>query len=161
MISEVLIVSNPANLRIESVQTCGTGRCLEIEARMPSEIKAISPLVDRLIRLIAESHCVSGEECSVELALREALNNAVLHGNRLDPGKLVHVYCRCELGKGVSIVVRDQGKGFDPNAIPDPLAAENLGAENGRGILLMKSQMDDVSFERAGSEIHMRKRCSQ
>jgi len=143
-------VSNPANLRIESVQTCGTGRCLEIEARMPSEIKAISPLVDRLIRLIAESHCVSGEECSVELALREALNNAVLHGNRLDPGKLVHVYCRCE-----------SGKGFDPNAIPDPLAAENLGAENGRGILLMKSQMDDVSFERAGSEIHMRKRCSQ
>jgi serine/threonine-protein kinase RsbW len=114
-----------------------------------------------LIRLIAESHCVSGEECSVELALREALNNAVLHGNRLDPGKLVHVYCRCELGKGVSIVVRDQGKGFDPNAIPDPLAAENLRAENGRGILLMKSQMDDVSFERAGSEIHMRKRCSQ
>jgi serine/threonine-protein kinase RsbW len=154
-------VSNPANLRIESVQTCGTGRCLEIEARMPSEVKAISPLVDRLIRLIAESHCVSGEECSVELALREALNNAVLHGNRLDPGKLVHVYCRCELGKGVSIVVRDQGKGFDPNAIPDPLAAENLMAENGRGILLMKSQMDDVSFERAGSEIHMRKRCSQ
>ena len=150
MISGVLIVSNPANLRIESVQTCGTGRCLEIEARMPSEIKAISPLVDRLIRLIAESHCVSGEECSVELALREALNNAVLHGNRLDPGKLVHVYCRCE-----------SGKGFDPNAIPDPLAAENLGAENGRGILLMKSQMDDVSFERAGSEIHMRKRCSQ
>jgi serine/threonine-protein kinase RsbW len=128
---------------------------------MPSEVKAISPLVDRLIRLIAESHCVSGEECSVELALREALNNAVLHGNRLDPGKLVHVYCRCELGKGVSIVVRDQGKGFDPNAIPDPLAAENLMAENGRGILLMKSQMDDVSFERAGSEIHMRKRCSQ
>jgi serine/threonine-protein kinase RsbW len=154
-------VSNPANLRIESVQTYGTGRCLEIEARMPSEVKAISPLVDRLIRLIAESHCVSGEECSVELALREALNNAVLHGNRLDPGKLVHVYCRCELGKGVSIVVRDQGKGFDPNAIPDPLAVENLRAENGRGILLMKSQMDDVSFERAGSEIHMRKRCSQ
>ena len=161
MISGVLIVSNPANLRIESVQTCGTGRCLEIEARMPSEVQAISPLVDRLIRLIAESHCVSGEECSVELALREALNNAVLHGNRLDPGKLVHVYCRCESGKGVSIVVRDQGKGFDPNAIPDPLAAENLRAEDGRGILLMKSQMDDVSFERAGSEIHMRKRCSQ
>jgi serine/threonine-protein kinase RsbW len=161
LISGVLIVSNPANLRIESVQTCGTGRCLEFEARMPSEVQAISPLVDRLIRLIAESHCVSGEECCVELALREALNNAVLHGNRLDPGKLVHVYCRCELGKGVSIVVRDQGKGFDPNAIPDPLAAENLRAENGRGILLMKSQMDDVSFERAGSEIHMRKRCSQ
>ena len=97
----------------------------------------------------------------MELALREALNNAVLHGNRLDPGKLVHVYCRCELGKGVSVVVKDQGKGFDPNAIPDPLAAENLRAANGRGILLMKSQMDEVSFEREGTEVHMRKRCSQ
>ena len=154
-------MSNPANLRIEFLGTCGTGRCLEIEARMPSEVKAISPLVDRLIRLIAESRCVSGEEFSVELALREALNNAVLHGNRLDPGKLVQVYCRCELGKGVSVVVKDQGNGFDPHAVPDPLAAENLAAENGRGILLMKSQMDEVSFEREGTEVHMRKRCTQ
>ncbi len=97
----------------------------------------------------------------MELALREALNNAVLHGNRLDPGKLVHVYCRCELGKGVSVVVKDQGNGFDPHAVPDPLAAENLAAENGRGILLMKSQMDEVSFEREGTEVHMRKRCTQ
>jgi serine/threonine-protein kinase RsbW len=134
---------------------------MEIEARMPSEVKAISPLIDRLIHLIEESRCISGEERSVELALREALNNAVLHGNRLDPGKLVRVYCRCELGKGVSVVVQDQGKGFDPNAIPDPLAAENLSAENGRGILLMKSQMDQVSFEREGTEVHMCKRCTQ
>jgi len=157
----VLIVSNPAKLRNEFLATRGTSGCLEIEARMPSEVKAISPLVDRLIRIIEESHCVSGEEFSVELALREALNNAVLHGNRLDPGKLVHVYCRCELGKGVSVVVKDQGTGFDPDAVPDPLAAENVEAENGRGILLMKSQMDEVSFERAGTEVHMRKRCSQ
>jgi len=56
---------------------------------MPSEIEAISPLVDRMIRLIEESHCVLGEEPAVGLALREALNNAVLHGNQLDPVKLV------------------------------------------------------------------------
>jgi serine/threonine-protein kinase RsbW len=155
------IVSNPAKLRNEFLGTRGTSSCLEIEARMPSEVKAISPLVDRLIRLIEESRCISGKEFSVELALREALNNAVLHGNRLDPGKLVYVYCRCELGKGVSVVVKDQGKGFDPCAIPDPLAAENLMVENGRGILLMRSQMDEVSFERGGTEIHMRKSCTQ
>ena len=99
---------------------------------MPSEVKAISPLLDQLMHLIEESRCVAGEELSVELALREALNNAVLHGNRLDPGKLVRVYCRCELGKGVFVVVKDQGRGFDPDAIPDPLAAENLTAEHGR-----------------------------
>ncbi|HEY4765862.1 MAG TPA: ATP-binding protein [Candidatus Sulfotelmatobacter sp.] len=154
-------MSNPAKLRNEFLGTCGTSGCLDIEARVPSEVKAISPLVDRLMRLIAESRVVSGEEFSVELALREALNNAVLHGNRLDPAKLVHVYCRCELGKGVSVVVRDQGRGFDPNAIPDPLAAENLRAEDGRGILLMKSQMDEVWFACEGTEVHMRKKCAQ
>jgi serine/threonine-protein kinase RsbW len=65
------------------------------------------------------------------------------------------------LGKGVFVVVKDQGEGFDPNAIPDPLAAENLKAENGRGILLMKSQMDEVAFECEGTEVHMRKSCGQ
>jgi serine/threonine-protein kinase RsbW len=127
---------------------------------MPSDVKAISPLLDRVIRLIEESRCVAGEEMAVELALREALNNAVVHGNRLDPGKLVQVYCRCELGKELSLIVRDQGIGFDPNGIGDPLALENLQAEHGRGILLMRSQMDAVSFERGGTEVHMRKTAS-
>jgi serine/threonine-protein kinase RsbW len=154
-------VSNPPNfLRSESVRTRESDSCLEIEALMPSDVKAISPLLDRVIRLIEESHCVAGEELAVELALREALNNAVVHGNRLDPGKLVQVYCRCELGKELSLVVRDQGIGFDPNGIPDSLALENLEAEHGRGILLMKSQMDEVSFERGGTEVHMHKRAS-
>jgi serine/threonine-protein kinase RsbW len=124
---------------------------------MPSDVKAISPLLERVIRLIEESRCVPGEKLAVELALREALNNAVVHGNRLDPGKLVQVYCRCELGKELSLVVRDQGIGFDPSGIADPLALENLQAEHGRGILLMRSQMDQVSFERGGTEVHMRK----
>jgi serine/threonine-protein kinase RsbW len=133
------------------------GPFFEIEASMPGEIKAISPLVDRLMRLIEGSHCVCGEEPSVELALAEALNNAVVHGNRMDPEKLVQVVCRCELGKGISVVVKDQGQGFDPNAVPDPTAAENIGADHGRGIWLMKSVMDEVSFERGGTEVHMRK----
>jgi serine/threonine-protein kinase RsbW len=127
---------------------------------MPSDVKAISPLLERVIRLIEESRCVPGEKLAVELALREALNNAVVHGNRLDPGKLVQVYCRCELGKELSLVVRDQGIGFDPSGIADPLALENLQAEHGRGILLMRSQMDQVSFERGGTEVHMRKTAS-
>jgi serine/threonine-protein kinase RsbW len=153
-------VSNPSNLRIESVRTRESDSCLEIEALMPSDVKAISPLLDRVIRLIEESRCVAGEEMAVELALREALNNAVVHGNRLDPGKLVQVYCRCELGKELSLIVRDQGIGFDPDGIPNPLALENLQAEHGRGILLMRSQMDAVSFERGGTEVHMRKTAS-
>jgi serine/threonine-protein kinase RsbW len=129
----------------------------QIEAWMPSEIKAISPLVDRLMRLIEGSHCVAGEETAVELALEEALNNAVVHGNRMDPQKLVQVRCRCELGEGVSVVVKDQGQGFDPNTVPDPTTAENIFADHGRGIWLMKRVMDEVSFERGGTQVRMRK----
>jgi serine/threonine-protein kinase RsbW len=129
----------------------------QVEAWMPSEIKAISPLVDRLMRLIEGSHCVAGEEPFVELVLDEALDNAVVHGNRMDRQKLVQVLCRCELGKGISVVVKDQGQGFDASAVPDPTAAENLTAEHGRGIWPMKSVMDEVSFERGGTEVRMLK----
>jgi serine/threonine-protein kinase RsbW len=131
------------------------GSSLEIDAWIPSETKAVSPLVDRLMRLIEGSRCVPGKEPAVELALREALNNAVVHGNRMDAHKLVQIRCRCQLGKGVSIIVRDQGQGFDPNIVPDSLAVKNLGAEHGRGIYLMKVSMDTVSFERGGAEVHM------
>ena len=132
--------------------------CSKIDAWMPSEVSAISPLVERLMRLIEGSHCITGEESAVELALREALNNAVVHGNRLDAHKLVHIRCRCKVGKGISLIVSDQGQGFDACCIPDPLAAENLEAEHGRGIHLMKLAMDEVSFEQRGAEVHMYKR---
>ena len=134
-----------------------TGPFFEIEAWMPSEITAISPVVEVLTRLIEESRCVCGAEPCVELALAEAINNAVVHGHRMDRQKLVQILCRCELGKGVSVVVTDQGQGFDPNAVPDPTAAENIGADYGRGIWVMKSVMDEVSFERGGTEVRMRK----
>jgi serine/threonine-protein kinase RsbW len=61
------------------------------------------------------------------------------------------------LGKGVLIIVKDHGQGFDPKAVPDPLAVERLEAEHGRGIHLMKLAMDEVSFQHGGTEVHMRK----
>jgi serine/threonine-protein kinase RsbW len=136
----------------------GAGSLLEIDAWIQSEIKAISPLVERLMRLIEGSHCIPGEESAVELALREALNNAVVHGNRLDAHKLVHLRCRCKVGEGISLVVSDQGHGFDPGAVPDPVSVDNLEAEHGRGIHLMKLAMDEVSFEQRGAEVQMFKR---
>ena len=102
--------NHPSCSQTELVRTRETASRLEVKVKMPSEVKAISPLVDRLTRFIEESHCVSGEESAVGLALREALCNAVLHGNYLDPCKLVQVHCRRELGYGVSIVVKDQGR---------------------------------------------------
>ena len=130
---------------------------IQIEAWMTSEVKAISPLVDRLMQLIEGSHCVAGEEPEVELALHEALSNAVVHGNRMDTDKLVYIQCHCESGKGVSIVIRDLGQGFDPGSVPDPLSVESLRAEAGRGIHLMKLAMDEVSFEQGGTQVRMRK----
>jgi serine/threonine-protein kinase RsbW len=139
----------------------GAGSWLEIDAWIQSEIKAISPLVERLMRLIEGSHCITGEEPAVELALREALNNAVVHGNRLDAHKLVHVRCRCKVGEGISLIVSDQGQGFDPRTIPDPLTVENLEADHGRGIHIMKLVMDEVSFEQRGTEVHICKRAAR
>jgi serine/threonine-protein kinase RsbW len=128
---------------------------LAIDAWMPSEIQAISPLVGWLMRQVKGSRCVAGHEPAVELALQEALSNAVVHGNRMDKGKAVHIQCRCEAGKGASVVVSDQGRGFDPDAVPDPFAVEDLRAEHGRGVHLMRLAMDQVSFERGGTEVRM------
>jgi serine/threonine-protein kinase RsbW len=139
----------------------GAGSLLEIDAWVPSEISAVSPLVERLMRLIEGSHCITGEEPAVELALREALNNAVVHGNRLDAHKLVHVRCRCKVGEGISLIVSDQGQGFDPRTIPDPLTVESLEADHGRGIHIMKLVMDEVSFEQRGTEVRMCKRAAR
>jgi len=132
-----------------------TSFSMTVEVWIPSEIEAISPLVDWLMQLIEQSRCAAGNEPAVELALREALNNAVLHGNRTDAHKLVEVGCCCEWGKGVWLIVKDQGNGFDPNAVPDALAPERLEAEHGRGICLMRLSMDQVFFERGGTEVRM------
>jgi serine/threonine-protein kinase RsbW len=131
---------------------------LEIDSWMPSEIRAISPLVDRLMRLVEGSQCAPGKEFDIELALREALENAVVHGNQEDPETKVHIRCRCQPGKEISIVVTDQGKGFDFQTIAGNGIAPDPASEHGRGIQLMKAYMDDVHFERGGSEVHLRKR---
>ena len=131
---------------------------LEIDSWMPSKLQAISPTVERLMLLIEGSQCVPGYEFDVELALREALGNAVVHGNHEHPRAKVRIRCHCMPGKEISIVVTDQGKGFDfgktegNGLLSDPLP------EHGRGIQLMRAYMDDVHFERGGSEVHMRKR---
>jgi anti-sigma regulatory factor (Ser/Thr protein kinase) len=130
---------------------------LEVDSWMPSQVRAISPLVDRLMKLIEKSQCVPGEEFDTELALREALNNAVVHGNLEDPETKVHIRCRCQPGKQLFIVVTDQGKGFDFKKVVGNGMTDDPDSEHGRGIQLMKTYMDDVHFERGGSEVHMRK----
>jgi serine/threonine-protein kinase RsbW len=134
---------------------------INVETWIPSEIGRISPFVDQIMRLIQLTGCVAGEELDVEIALREALNNAVLHGNRCDPDMLVFVTCRCEFWGAVSLIVRDEGKGFDPRCIPDAQSPEGVKSDHGRGIFLMKFYMDEVSFEKGGTEVHLRKHATR
>jgi hypothetical protein len=88
-----LQTTNGSKSRLRFAGRRSRASLLEVDAWMPSEIKRISPLVDRLTPLIAGSHCVTGQESAVELALREALGNAVIHGNRFVARKLVRVRC--------------------------------------------------------------------
>jgi anti-sigma regulatory factor (Ser/Thr protein kinase) len=154
------VASRPADAHAEFADR-RTGSLLEIDAWIRSEVNAISPLVERLMLLIAGSHCITGEEHAVKLALRGARGNAVVHGNRLDAHKLVHVRCRCKIGKGISLMVSDQGEGFDVRTVPEFLTVENLEAEHGRRIHLMSSVMDQVAFEQRGTEVHMCKRLAR
>jgi serine/threonine-protein kinase RsbW len=86
--------------------------CLELERSLPSEVAAISPFVDRLMVLFRKCGCVSQGESDVEIALREALANAIIHGNHENPRKHVYVRCRCKPDE-VSIAVKDEGRGFE------------------------------------------------
>jgi serine/threonine-protein kinase RsbW len=104
--------------------------------------------------LLRNCGCVPEWESDVEIALREALANAIIHGNHEDRRKYVHVTCRCEPDE-VSIAVKDEGKGFDFNNVPDPTAPGNIGSVHGRGIHLMKALMDEVRFEEGGVVVHM------
>lgn len=96
------------------------GLILRFYEKIPSTSEAVDGLVERLCAVAAEMECAPGELEKVELALREALNNAVLHGNKNDPDKKIAVTCHCNEDKGILIVVRDSGPGFDPSSIPDP-----------------------------------------
>jgi serine/threonine-protein kinase RsbW len=100
----------------------------------------------------------------INIALRESVANAMKHGNKGDESKRVAVEflaAPAEHPSELTIVVRDQGEGFDPEQVADPLAPENLLKSSGRGIFLIRSFMDEVSLHRApggGMEVRMVKR---
>ena len=128
---------------------------VELQNVLSSEITAISPFVDRLTQffrmLINKFGDVDEDEVDIQIALREALSNAIIHGNRENPCKRVYVTCRLSMDGEVLLTVRDEGEGFDSCAIPDPTDPENRLVSNGRGIYLMRSFMKFASKKTAKS----------
>lgn len=88
------------------------------------------------------------------ISLTEAVNNAILHGNNADESKSVEISMEGKTS-GVAISVTDEGKGFDPNEIPDPTAPENIECCGGRGVFIMSRLADKISFENNGSTVQM------
>lgn len=125
-----------------------------LQFTMPSSVDAIEPLMERLAPVISRN---LPEDALIDLALREALANAVIHGNRRDRRKKVHVSSRSKRDGSVDLVVRDEGLGFDPGSVADPSSGANLLSGHGRGIYLMKAMMDEVRFEKGGKQVRMRK----
>ena len=126
---------------------------------IPSTLDALDAMLEQVMPVVKTMCCAPEEIEDVELALREALANAILHGNRSHPTKKVIVagFCECEADGGLLLVVRDEGSGFDPAQVPDPTSAEAIYSAHGRGIFLMRQFMDEVRFRGGGSEVELRK----
>jgi serine/threonine-protein kinase RsbW len=145
----------------EKPQPCGfnTDKLdLKLSVTLSGDRNAVDPVVQSVMKIVRENKCINGAADDVELALTEALANAVVHGAGSDPSKIVECDVACDETGGLLIVVRDPGPGFDPSKIANPCVGENIYSHHGRGIFLINQLMDEVQFHKNGTEIHMIKR---
>jgi len=126
-----------------------------VTLRLPSDVACIEEAVELVTR-----HCLAGHEAPpktrfrLQVVLSEALSNAIMRGNREDRGKWVHI--RAELDATViQLEVTDEGAGFNPAAVPEPIRPEQLDEANGRGLFLIRKLVDDVRFNEQGNSICM------
>jgi serine/threonine-protein kinase RsbW len=129
---------------------------LKLQKSLEGRIEAIPPFVDGLMSIVQSVGCAAGREREVEVALIEALANAVQHGCNNDPTKMIEVCVGCDESRGLLIVIRDPGPGFEPSSIPSPVVGQNLFSTHGRGIFLINQLVDEVHYEKGGTEIHMK-----
>ena len=114
-------------------------------------ITEVEPFVDTICSELEVQEELFG---NILVALTEAVNNAIHHGNELDPVKKVHVQARVD-GRILTFIIRDQGPGFDYNNLPDPTSPENLEKPSGRGVFLMSQLSDLVIFSDRGSTVEV------
>ncbi len=111
---------------------------------------------DRVMDFLHE-HCADEQqEIDIMIALQEGLANAVLHGCRNDPSKVIRCYVDVT-PEAITIVITDPGEGFDTAAVIESTGVGTNLTQHGRGINLMRGLMDEVSYRRGGSELHLKK----
>jgi serine/threonine-protein kinase RsbW len=108
-------------------------------------MESVSEVEEAADHLATEAGLDEDQRFHIGMAVREAAINAVLHGNEYDPARHIDVSLE-NTGKDLVFVIADQGNGFNPDKVPDPLASENLLRGTGRGIFLIRSLMDEVHF---------------
>jgi serine/threonine-protein kinase RsbW len=149
-------VTSPLRLcvRRSAVPEAG-GAATLVTLRLPSDVSCIEEAVELVTR-----HCLAGHEATrktrfrLQVVLSEALSNAIVRGNCEDCDKWVEV--RAELRPDVILLwVTDQGPGFDPSAVPEPIRPEQLDEANGRGLYLIRKLVDAVQFNEQGNSICM------
>lgn len=123
---------------------------LKIESRL-SNLRLIENAIDEVTGAIGVKQDNYGK---IMVAALEAVNNAVTHGNRSDPNKIVDVEIAFE-DNGINITVTDEGEGFNPKSIPDPTMPENIEELSGRGVFLMTKLADSIKFNEKGNSVTM------
>ncbi len=115
----------------------------------PQNISLIEPFVSSVF----EKHPISNDVFgNVLVAITEATNNAIQHGNQNDPNKMVHISYTVD-SEMIHFTIQDEGSGFNPDILPDPTDPENIEKPHGRGVFLMKRLADRVTFEENGTKV--------
>jgi len=129
-------------------------RPLPHQVVIPSDLGAGQTIGDEILRE-AEA-CGYSPECSfaIRLAVEEAVVNAHKHGNKSDPAKKIVISYRVDPQR-IVVRVRDEGPGFDPGNLPDCTAPDRISLPCGRGVMLMRAYMDEVSFNKQGNEVQL------
>lgn len=130
------------------------------ELRLPSRIEAVAEAAAAVSEFLNRLGIDEGVAFGVDMAVREAVTNAVLHGNKLDEAKIVDLKLK-NSPEAFEIIVHDQGPGFNPNVIQDPTKEENILKSSGRGIFFMRNFMDTVDWSadpKGGTTVRMMKK---
>lgn len=128
-----------------------------IEFELPSDLTLMNGVLEYLLGRVSKLGIVAPERSNLFIALDEAFVNAVRHGNKNDPTKLLKVTAELS-AREACFTVEDEGEGFDVGAIPDPCDPENLFKTSGRGVLLIHNIMDEVEYNAQGNRVKMVKR---